>query len=69
MLRLKTTVAACLALAAIGGIIAFSSQPAKLGSGDAKTSSTRTQSIKVRCRDDSRGGRIASIRQGDCPGP
>ncbi len=38
MLRLKTTVAACLALAAIGGIIAFSSQPAKSGSGDAKTS-------------------------------
>ena len=40
MLRLKTTVAACLALSAIGGIIACSSQLAKSGSGDAKTSSS-----------------------------
>ena len=39
MLRLKTTVAACLALSAIGGIIACSSQMAKSG-GDAKTSSS-----------------------------
>ena len=38
MLKLKTTVAACLALSAIGGIIACSSQLAKSGSGDAKTS-------------------------------
>ena len=40
MLKLKTTVAACLALAAIGGIIACSSQLAKSGSGDAKTNSS-----------------------------
>ena len=40
MLRLKTTVAACLALSAIGGIVACSSQLAKSGSGDAKTSSS-----------------------------
>ncbi len=39
MLRLKTTVAACLALSAIGGIIACSSQLAKSGGDDAKTSS------------------------------
>ena len=39
MLRLKTTLAACFALSAIGGIIACSSQPAKSGS-DAGTSST-----------------------------
>ena len=38
MLKLKTTVAACLALAAVGSIIACSSQLAKSG-GDAKTSS------------------------------
>ena len=38
MLRLKTTVAGCLALSAIGGIIACSSQMAKSG-GDAKPSS------------------------------
>ena len=31
MLKLKTTVAACLALSAIGGIIACSSQMAKSG--------------------------------------
>ena len=31
MLKLKTTVAACLALAVIGSIIACSSQPAKSG--------------------------------------
>jgi arylsulfatase len=39
MLKLKTTVAACLALLAIGSIIACSSQMAKSGS-DAKTSSS-----------------------------
>ena len=39
MLRLKTTVAACLALATIGSIIACSSQMAKSG-GDTKTSSS-----------------------------
>ena len=38
MPRLRTTVAACLAIAAIGSIIACSSQLAK-SSGDAKTSS------------------------------
>ena len=38
MLKLKTTLAACLALSAIGGIIACSSQLAKSG-GDTKTSS------------------------------
>ena len=36
MLKLKTTVAVCLALAVIGSIIACSSQPAKSGN-DAKT--------------------------------
>jgi len=39
MLRLKTTIAACLALSAIGGILACSSQLAKSGSGEAKNSS------------------------------
>ncbi len=43
MLRLKTTVAACLALSAIGGIIACSSQFAKSGSGDAKSSSNSSK--------------------------
>ena len=46
MLRLKTTVAACLALSAIGGIIACSSQIAKSG-GDAKTSSAPAQPIRL----------------------
>ena len=40
MLKLKTTLAACLALSAIGGIIACSSQLAKSGGGDTKTSSS-----------------------------
>ena len=40
MLKLRTTVAACLALSAIGGIIACSSQLAKSGNGDAKTNSS-----------------------------
>ncbi len=39
MLKLKTTIAACLALSAIGGIIACSSQLAQSHSGDSKTSS------------------------------
>ena len=39
MLKLKTTLAACLALSEIGGIIACSSQLAKSGSGDAKADS------------------------------
>jgi len=39
MLKLKTTVAACLALSAIGGIIACSSQLAKSG-GDTQTTSS-----------------------------
>jgi arylsulfatase len=39
MLKLKTAVAACLALSAIGGIIACCSQLAKSGSGDNRTSS------------------------------
>ena len=38
MLKFKTTVAACLALSAIGGIIACSSQMAKSRDGEAKTS-------------------------------
>ncbi len=40
MLKLKTTVAACLALSAIGGIIACSSQLAMSGGGDTKPSSS-----------------------------
>ena len=47
MLKLKTTVAACLALSAIGGIIACSSQLAKSGSGDGKASSTPTAAEKA----------------------
>ena len=43
MLKLKTTVAACLALSAIGGIIVCSSQMAKSGS-DSKTSAGQTSS-------------------------
>ncbi len=46
MLKLKTTVAACLALSAIGGIIACSSQMAKSG-GDAKTSSNPSAAQKA----------------------
>ena len=41
MLRLKTALAACLTLAAIGGVIAYSSQTAK-SAGDGKTSSNST---------------------------
>ena len=40
MFKLKSTLAACVALAVIGGIIACSSQLAKSGSGDTKTTST-----------------------------
>ena len=47
MLKLKTTVAACLALSAIGGIIACSSQMAKSGSGDAKTSANSSGATKT----------------------
>ena len=46
MLKLKTTVAACLALSAIGGIIACSSQMAKSG-GEAKTGSTQSSASKT----------------------
>jgi arylsulfatase len=46
MLKLKTTVAACLALSAIGGIIACSSQLAKSGA-DAKTSSSPSTADKT----------------------
>jgi len=46
VLKLKTTVAACLALSAIGGIVACSSQPAKSG-GDAKTSSNQSGASKT----------------------
>ena len=47
MLKLRTTVAACLALSAIGGIIACSSQMAKSGGGDAKTSSSPSAAQKT----------------------
>jgi arylsulfatase len=47
MLKLKTTVAACLALSAIGGIIACSSQLAKPAGGDPKTSSNSTAADKA----------------------
>ena len=47
MLKLKTTVAACLALSAIGGIIACSSQMAKSGSSDTKTSANSSDTPKT----------------------
>jgi hypothetical protein len=46
MPTLKTTVAACLALLAIGGILAGSSEPAKSG-GDAKSSSSPIAASKT----------------------
>ena len=46
MSKLKTTVAACLAVAAIGGIIACSSQPAKSG-GDAKSNSSPSAAAEL----------------------
>ena len=49
MSKLKATVAGCLALSVIGGIVACSSQPAKSG-GDAKSSSSPSEPARLPSR-------------------
>ena len=62
MFELKSTLAACLALSAIGGIIACSSQLAKSGSGDAKTSSNPSAANDCKPSNDC-GDLVASVHQ------
>ena len=59
MLKLKTAVAACLALSVIAGLTACSSQPAK-SDGDAKSSSSPSAASKTAV--------AAQIQTTDVPG-